>query len=317
MSEMRKPVWRQRRRLGPKRRLTLAVLPTMLTLGNGTCGLAAIAVAVSDTLLWTEEIKLQVAGVLIFAGMLFDAFDGHAARMTNQSSEFGAQLDSLCDAITFGTAPAVIIWRYSEVLPHRLSWTVGVLFTLCVLLRLARFNVETKEDDAHDSFFGLPSPAAAGALASFAIAVPRLASFQSEAYNPRIQYLATLGLQASHYLLPLLAVVLAYLMVSRVRYPHVFNQLFGGRRPPHQIGQAIFACVGLFILHELVLPLGFCYFAFASPLKELLRRYRGQPPAVAGERTPRLSRQLESKSGTNFAEVVANKPADAKGDAPT
>lgn len=270
MSELRKPVWRRIRKHRPKRRLTLAVLPTMLTLGNGTCGLAAIAVAVSDTLLWPEEQKLQVAGILIFVGMLFDAFDGHAARITNQASEFGAQLDSLCDAITFGTAPAVIVWRYSEVLPHRVAWTVGVLFTLCVLLRLARFNVETKEDDPHDRFDGLPSPAAAGTIASFAIAVPHLASLQTGGYSDWIQSAATWGVQASHYILPTLAVLLAYLMVSRFHYPHVFQQFLGGRRSPHQIGQAVFACVGLFVLHELVLPLGFCYFAFAPPLRQLL-----------------------------------------------
>lgn len=242
----------------------------MLTLGNGTCGLAAIAVAVSDTLLWPEEQKLMVAGLLIFGGMLFDAFDGAVARMTNQSTDFGAQLDSLCDAITFGTAPAVIVWRYSEVLPHRLAWTIGVLFALCVLLRLARFNAETKEDDPHEGFDGLPSPAAAGTIASFAIAVPHFTTLQAPEYSESIQRWAKFGLQASHYLMPFLAVVLAYLMVSRFRYPHAFNSLLSGRRTTHQIGHAIFACVGLVLLHELILPLGFCYFAFAPPIRKML-----------------------------------------------
>ena len=242
----------------------------MLTLGNGTCGLAALAVAVSDTLLWPEEQKLMVAGLLIFGGMLFDAFDGQVARMTNQSSEFGAQLDSLCDAITFGTAPAVIVWRYSEVLPHRLAWTIGVLFALCVLLRLARFNAEMKEDDAHDGFDGLPSPAAAGTIASFAIAVPHFTTLQSAENAEWIQQVAKFSLQASHYFMPLLAVMLAYLMVSRFHYPHVFQSLLSGRRTTHQIGHAIFAIVGLVVLHELILPLAFCYFAFAPPTRKLL-----------------------------------------------
>ena len=270
MSEMRKPVWRRGVKFAKPRRPSLAVLPTMLTLGNGTCGLAAIAVAVSDTLLWPEEQKLMVAGLLIFGGMLFDAFDGQVARMTNQSTEFGAQLDSLCDAITFGTAPAVIVWRYSEVLPHRLAWTIGVLFALCVLLRLARFNAETKADDPHDGFDGLPSPAAAGTIASFAIAVPHFTALQDPGYSEAIQAWAKFGLQASHYLMPFLAVVLAYLMVSRYRYSHVFQSLFKGRRSTQQIGQAIFACVGLVLLHELILPIGFCYFAFAPPIRSLL-----------------------------------------------
>ena len=309
MRELRKPVW-PRRRSGRKRRLTLAVLPTVLTLGNGACGLAAIAVAVSDTLLWPEEQKLQVAGILIFVGMLFDAFDGHAARITNQSSEFGAQLDSLCDAITFGTAPAVIVWRYSEVLPHRLAWTIGVLYALCVLLRLARFNVETKEDDAHDSFDGLPSPAAAGTLASFAIAVPHLASLQSEDYSAAIQQAATYGLQASHYIVPCLALALAYLMVSRFHYPHVFQQLVGRRRSPHQIGQAICAAFLLFVLHELVLPIGFCVFAFASPLRQLWVQYvRGEQESTS---SPSIN-LLGNREHTNLAVPPANNEAGNHG----
>src|SRR6056297_3958842 len=136
---------RRRRRRGRRRRLTLAVLPTLLTLGNGVCGLAAIAVATSGTLDWENEKQLLVAGILIFAGMLFDALDGSAARMTGQESRFGGELDSLCDAITFGTAPAVLVWRYNDAqaLPLKLTWAIGVLFALCVLIRLAQFNVET------------------------------------------------------------------------------------------------------------------------------------------------------------------------------
>src|SRR6056297_1422394 len=155
----------KRRQRKHRRRLMLAVLPTMLTLGNGMCGLGAIAVAVSGAELgWPLEQKLFASGMLIFGGMLFDALDGSAARMTGQETEFGSQLDSLCDAVTFGTAPAVIIWRISDALPQRFLWAVGALFTLCVLIRLARFNVETGEDDTHETFEGLPSPAAAGTL---------------------------------------------------------------------------------------------------------------------------------------------------------
>ena len=154
------PGRKRRRKKKRKRRLTLAVLPTLLTLGNAVCGLAAISIAMSSNLDWELENQLLVAGILIFAGMLFDALDGSAARMTGQESQFGAELDSLCDAITFGTAPAVIVWQYSEGigLPRKVTWAIGALFTLCVLIRLARFNVETTEDDPHDGFEGLPTP---------------------------------------------------------------------------------------------------------------------------------------------------------------
>jgi len=259
---------RPRRR---RRRLTLAVLPTLLTLGNGVCGLAAIAVAMSsDSLDWTPESKLFAAGVLIFGGMLFDALDGSAARLTGQASRFGAELDSLCDAVTFGVAPAVIVWRISDSLPQRLTWAIGVLFALCVLMRLARFNVETDEDDDHEGFEGLPSPAAAGTLAAFAIAIPDLADFATgEAYPEWIHVIGSWSLWASHYFIPVLALILAYLMVSRFRYPHIVAQLVRGRKAPNQIGQALFALVGVFLLHSVALPLMFCYFAFGSPIRTL------------------------------------------------
>ncbi len=259
-----------------RRRLTLSVLPTLLTLGNGVCGLAAIAIAMSETLAWQNEKQLLVAGTFIFGGMLFDALDGSAARMTGQESRFGGELDSLCDAVTFGTAPAVLVWRYNDgtFLPLKLTWAIGVLFALCVLIRLARFNVETGEDDAHEGFEGLPSPAAAGTLAAFAIAMPELAGYVDPYYPDWIQSLAASALIASHYLIPALALALAYLMVSRFQYPHVFQQLVRGRRAPNQIGQGLFLVIGALLLHWLALPIAFCYYAFGSPLRALWARYR-------------------------------------------
>ena len=263
---------RKKRKQKGKRRLTLAVLPTMLTLGNAVCGMAAIAVVISVHLEWPDEQKFLVAGVFIFAGMLFDALDGSAARMTGQASKFGAELDSLCDAITFGTAPAVLVWRISSTMaPSRLSWGIGVLFTLCVLIRLARFNVETEDDDLHEGFEGLPSPAAAGTLAAFAIAIQELNRISGdENYFDSIRYVADKSLQAAPVFVPALAALLAYLMVSRFQYPHVMQQLVRGRWSFHQIGQAIFAVIGIIVLHELALPIALCIFAFSSPIRSLL-----------------------------------------------
>jgi CDP-diacylglycerol--serine O-phosphatidyltransferase len=264
-----------------RRRLTLAVLPTLLTLGNGACGLAAIAVAMSITLPWPDEQKLFVGGLLIFVGMLFDALDGSAARMTGQSSRFGAELDSLCDAITFGTAPAVIVWRISNVLPNRVNWAIGTLFALCVLIRLARFNVETREDDSHEGFDGLPSPAAAGTIAAFAIAMPDLAATASEeTYPEEIRWIATWLLAFSRYFIPALAVALAALMVSRYQYPHIVQQWVKGRRSPQQIGRALFALVSVFLLHWLALPVAFCYYAFGAPIRSWFTK---PPPADSAD----------------------------------
>ena len=272
---------RGKRRRGPfgrrggrrrHRRLTLSVLPTLLTLGNGVCGLGAIAVATSLNLShWDDGVQLLVAGVLIFIGMLFDALDGSAARMTGAESEFGAELDSLCDAITFGAAPAVLVWRFADgnALPPKMVWAIGVLYALCVLIRLARFNIETDEDDTHEGFDGLPSPAAAGTLAALAIAMPELAGYtDAAAYGDRVNRVAEWMVLGSQYFLPLMALTLAYLMVSRVRYPHLFQRFIRGGRSPHQFGQAMFVIIGVAVLHWLALPIAFLIYAFWPPIQD-------------------------------------------------
>lgn len=284
----RRELRRHRRR--ERTRVTLSVLPTLLTLGNGVCGMAAIAVATSGNLPWEDNTKLLVAGSLIFGGMVFDALDGSAARMAGAESEFGAQLDSLCDAITFGAAPAVLVWRFAngEALPSKLVWAIGVLFALCVLIRLARFNVETDEDDTHEGFDGLPSPAAAGTLAAFAIAMPELDSYHDPAnleyYSATTLALVDFTIAASQYFVPIMALTLAYLMVSRFQYPHVFQRLIRGRRAPHQIGQALFVILGIALLHWLALPIAFLCYALAAPLRQnrWVRRRLGTAQTTGG-----------------------------------
>ncbi len=128
--------------------------------------------------------------------MLFDMLDGSAARLANQTSDFGAQLDSLCDAVSFGVAPAFMMLKLTHPKHHlmasldvpppfeyspRLLWAIAVLFMVCAILRLARFNVETDDDDSHDCFSGLPSPAAAGIIASFPIGLHGLKNIGSAA----------------------------------------------------------------------------------------------------------------------------------------
>src|SRR5438093_11695 len=92
----------------------IPLLPTLLTLGNGVCGFAAIAYASKITLddslpAETVDSYFLLSAVLILIAMVFDVLDGYAARLTRSTSEFGGQLDSLCDAISFGAAPAFLL----------------------------------------------------------------------------------------------------------------------------------------------------------------------------------------------------------------
>ncbi len=257
----------------------IAVFPTLLTLGNAACGFGAITFAAKVTANTPDAPghgPLFYSALLIFGGMLFDMFDGAAARLTGNTSELGAELDSLCDAITFGVAPAFLMLQFVNhplwsqfslpfIYPGRLVWTIGALYVVCAVLRLARFNIETEEDDAHDSFSGLPSPAAAGAVAAFPIAFPELLAM-AEPGNPQAKVVASVLIPAVKIVLPLVALTVAMLMVSRIPYPHFGTQLIRGRGPRKTILQVVFAAAAMAWVHELVVPLAFCYFAFGAPL---------------------------------------------------
>jgi CDP-diacylglycerol---serine O-phosphatidyltransferase len=272
-----------------------AVLPTLLTLGNGACGFAAITVAAHVGP--DGEHDLYVAALLIFLAMLFDVLDGSVARWAKQTSDFGGQLDSLCDAVSFGVAPAFLMLRIQQSMtdpnsgqplqevfsyPARLLWVIAALFALCALLRLARFNVETEEDDSHDHFSGLPSPAAAATIASFPIALRELRE-RMETPSGAWHQVAEWVIPIVHYSLPLITLAVAVLMVSRFRYAHVFNQLFRGHRGRLHLIQVIFTAAIVFVVRE-ALPLIFCVFAFTPPVQSAWREITGRrrPPRAPG-----------------------------------
>ncbi len=262
-----------------------AVLPTLLTLANGACGFGSITFAAkvgSEPPNYTQGHDLLIAGLLIFLAMLFDMFDGTAARWTKQTSEFGAQLDSLCDAISFGVAPAFLMVQFCRdkfnfddrlgfTYHPRLLWVIGLLFVLCAVLRLARFNVETDEDDSHKYFSGLPSPAAAGVVASFPIGRRGLNNLfdDKQVVDTIAESTASWLIPAMKIALPLITLAVAFLMVSRFRYAHVANKWLRGQKNRRQLIQAVFAVAVVFMVRELALPLIFCWFAFASPLRVL------------------------------------------------
>ncbi|MDA1050774.1 MAG: CDP-diacylglycerol--serine O-phosphatidyltransferase [Planctomycetota bacterium] len=259
----------------------LVVVPTLLTLGNGACGLGSIAMATLAREEIGETTAIFYAGAFIFLGMVFDGLDGYVARLLKQTSQFGSELDSLCDVITFTVAPVFIMLSLTDVFPLRFLWGVGVLFMLCGLLRLARFNVELTPDDEHDWFRGLPTPAAAGTLASFAVTLPTVEGLVAGTTSDASRQLGEQIVLLAEYCLPVLTVALASLMVSRIRYPHILSQWTRGPLNFFNVVRLIFVAVALVTVHELALPLVFCYFALGRPVAVWMRfvgiRLRGIP----------------------------------------
>lgn len=163
------------------------LIPNILTASNLVFGMFSIVA--------TFHGQYNAAALLIFAAMIADGLDGRAARYFGVSSEFGKELDSLCDLGSFGVAPAVLIYVFALKEFGWLGAVVAAAFATCGALRLARFNVMTGVIKGY--FLGLPIPAGGCVVATFVM----------------------MGLKPSGYILPVMVAVVAYLMVSTVKYP--------------------------------------------------------------------------------------------------
>ena len=134
------------------------VLPNLFTLAALFGGFYAIVMAMNE--------RFDLAAIGVFCAMVLDSLDGRVARMTNTQSEFGAQMDSLADMVSFGAAPALIAYEWALRGLGRWGWIAAFVYCACAALRLARFNVNTAVVDKR-FFQGLPSPAAAALVMGF------------------------------------------------------------------------------------------------------------------------------------------------------
>jgi CDP-diacylglycerol--serine O-phosphatidyltransferase len=178
----------------------VVILPSGLTLANLFCGVFAIVSA--------SRGMYDQAGFLIVLGGVADALDGRVARATGSGSRFGAELDSLVDVISFGLAPAMIMY-FAVLNKEGWDWLIVFLYVTCASIRLARFNVE-QAGRAKRYFHGLPSPAAGLTLATY------YWFSQTPLYNETV-----LGDLPWHFWLRFLMLALGFLMISNVSYPAV------------------------------------------------------------------------------------------------
>jgi CDP-diacylglycerol--serine O-phosphatidyltransferase len=176
------------------------LLPNLLTTCGMFAGFYAILAAASG--------KYEAACIAIFVAAVFDGVDGRVARLTGTSSEFGVQYDSLADLVSFGMAPALVMYHWAlsamkldGVLLGKMGWAAAFLYTACAALRLARFNTQVGSVDKR-WFIGLNSPSAAGLMMSFVWAMNEF-GWQG---------------QELRYFSLILTIICALLMVSRFRY---------------------------------------------------------------------------------------------------
>jgi CDP-diacylglycerol---serine O-phosphatidyltransferase len=182
----------------PAMRRAIVLLPNGFTLGNLFFGIYAIVSATRG--------EFPFAGTCVVLSGLMDALDGRVARMTRTTSRFGVELDSLVDAVSFGVAPAFIAY-FAMLTKDSWAWLTCFIYVACVVMRLARFNIE-QGGRAKTQFHGLPSPAAGMTIATYCwFATTPL-------YTNTV-----IGTWPWHTLLPGVMLVLSFLMISHVLYP--------------------------------------------------------------------------------------------------
>jgi CDP-diacylglycerol--serine O-phosphatidyltransferase len=268
------------RRVRRQRLRYIAILPSLITLINGVCGFAAIVFAsrgfADSTIYDIKTSNFAWAGSMIIVAMIADMLDGRIARMSQTTSSFGGQLDSLCDMVSFGVAPAFLMLKVTslKLVPFvdpatpahegflsRFIWLAAAIYVACAAIRLARFNVENEEDGSnHMSFIGLPTPAGAGVLASLVLFYQNVTpkwGVETSLYAVTETIII--------YALPFVTIGIAVLMISRVPYTHAVNRYLKGRKPVAYLFWAlgIFGFIGLCGLTT-ALFIGFCVFVISG-----------------------------------------------------
>lgn len=255
-------------------------LPNLMTAGNLFCGFVACIKCVqahylmrgSDVITTGASVLFSEAVWLIFGAMAFDMLDGRLARMGGKESLFGGEFDSLADVISFGFTPAMMVFflimspTQGYPIFQKIGWFLGFVYLLCAAIRLARFNVITHpllnktDKPSNKDFIGLPVPAAAGTVAALVLFLLNLAKHDRE-------------LQMWAMALPPLLLLIAVLMVSKIRYPSG-KQIDLQTRTP-LISLVLFVCaagavVAFKEIGMLVLMLGYIFYGLA-------RSFRRQP----------------------------------------
>ena len=192
--------------------MKISVLPNFITICNGICGFVAIYNILKVDIIFSPDgsaifdemavHRFATAAWFILLGMVFDVFDGWAARQSGQTSAVGAQLDSLCDLVSFGLAPALLVLKinmiYSKIWVN-MTWSLCLIYFLAAILRLARFNVDHQAEDpeeGHTSFKGLPTPAAAGCVVTLMLLYCYIVRFE----KPELQLLLDYKDHLQHYI---------------------------------------------------------------------------------------------------------------------
>ncbi len=258
-------------------RQVVVVMPSAFTLGNLFFGFWAIVSAFNG--------NFRLAGWFIVIAGILDMLDGRVARLSNTGTRFGAELDSLVDVISFGVAPALLIYFLDFASAGRFAWILSYIYVTGVALRLARYNVLSAGKPATPWFTGLPSPSAGMILAVY------YPFSQTNWYQVSVAYL-----DLQHQGLVVLMLLLALLMVSNVKYPKL--PPIGIRSRRGLFGLAVHLIIligGIFAPEYFLFPLGLFYMAFGIVRATVLGLMERPEPVTPVEE--RLSDDNDDEAG--------------------
>lgn len=244
-------------------------MPNLFTTAALFAGFYAIVASMGE--------RFEAAAIAIFVAMILDGIDGRVARMTHTQSTFGAEYDSLSDMVSFGLAPALVVYAWSLSWLGKVGWLAAFIYAAGAALRLARYNTQASADKRY--FQGLPSPSGAALLAALV--------WVGNDYGITGQ--AAVGLT--------MAVTLAagLLMVSNIRY-HSFKELdLRGRVPFVAILAVVLVFVFISTHPPLVLFLMFAVYALSGPILTLFQIRRRRTARRLGEQRSSAERRKGSK----------------------
>ena len=221
------------------------LLPSVLTTFGMFAGFYSIISSING--------DFTIAAISILIAMMWDTLDGRVARLTNTQSDFGAEYDSLADLVSFGLAPALLVYQWSLYELGRFGWLAAFVYLACAALRLARFNTQVGTADKR-YFQGLPSPAAAGVIASMIwLKIWTFASFDSDVIS------------MGYYLGAGITILCGLLMVSNVRY-YSFKEFDSKKASFRFLLIVILSLIILVYKPNIILFTGFFVYLLSGPI---------------------------------------------------
>lgn len=282
-------------------------LPSLVTLGSVFCAFLSMSFVFKSQALQGDErlLLLQYAAIAIIGSIVFDTFDGKVARWTKTSTKFGMELDSLSDCVSFGIAPALLIYGFALNEAGIFGLIASFIYACGAILRLARFNIEAPEEGVQTFFKGIPSPAGAACLAAIVLACIDTQLMPSTPFE-----LNTLCV---------VAIAVGLLMVSNVKYKTLKGKKTKGDIAFVLIGLILFGSMCFVLTPSIAFFLLVCYFVVYGMLLTIYlnlqrvprRRRAGRESSISNPAVKRSNKEETTKNADKDADNLAHKDNSA------